>query len=184
MVVVAGVGRRGGLARYLAHAVSGLGTISHALAVGPAGHAGAPRPASAAESSPAAASQHPARTQEHAQPHYRCRAGPISSDTSVHDALPCPLRIADPTGVPHVVPGSGATQWYGGPARGRHGQQSPPRPCLQRWSAGLRSMSNGPGSAECYHRCLTYQRSTVSVCPLQDRVNCQQPGDGATISEG
>jgi Putative transposase DNA-binding domain len=33
-------------------------------------------------------------------------------------------------------------------------------------------------------RCLTYQRSTVSVCPFQDRVNCQQPGDGATISEG
>ena len=34
------------------------------------------------------------------------------------------------------------------------------------------------------YRCLTYQRSTVSVCPFQDRVKCQQPGEGTTISEG
>ena len=37
--------------------------------------------------------------------------------------------------------------------------------------------------AGCY-RCLTYQRSTVSVCPFQDSVNCQQPGEGTRISEG
>jgi len=35
----------------------------------------------------------------------------------------------------------------------------------------------------CY-RCLTYQRSMVSVCPFHDRVNCQQPGAGTSISEG
>ena len=36
----------------------------------------------------------------------------------------------------------------------------------------------------CCHRCLTYQRSIVSVWPFQDRVNCQQPGAGTSISEG
>ena len=35
----------------------------------------------------------------------------------------------------------------------------------------------------CY-RCLTYQRSMVSVCPFHDSVNCQQPGAGTSISEG
>jgi hypothetical protein len=36
----------------------------------------------------------------------------------------------------------------------------------------------------CCYRCLTYQRSIVSVCPFHDRVNCQQPGAGTSISEG
>jgi hypothetical protein len=36
----------------------------------------------------------------------------------------------------------------------------------------------------CCYRCLTYQRSMVSVCPFHDRVNCQQPGAGTSISEG
>ena len=36
----------------------------------------------------------------------------------------------------------------------------------------------------CCYRCPTYQRSMVSVWPFQDRLNCQQPGAGTSISEG
>jgi hypothetical protein len=36
----------------------------------------------------------------------------------------------------------------------------------------------------CCYRCLTYQRSIVSVCPFHDKVNCQQPGAGTSMSEG
>ena len=41
-----------------------------------------------------------------------------------------------------------------------------------------------PGRRFRCYRCLTYQRSTVSMCPFHDKVNCQQPGAGTSISEG
>ena len=94
--------------------------------------------------------------------------------------------IADPTGVPHIVPGSSATQRYWGSkydiSTANPDFKPPP---LQAGAAAAWSTSDGLDRSKCCcYRCLTYQRSTVSVCPFQDRVNCQQPGDGATISEG
>lgn len=57
-----------------------------------------------------------------------------------------------------------------------------------RLSSCARDCSHDAASAPsarsgCYW-CLTYQRSTVSVWPFQDKVNCQQPGAGTSISEG
>jgi hypothetical protein len=68
---------------------------------------------------------HWARCKLHEKPHSLARIYTMRSEwpavRNAIDRLPTTMRhhvrwwIADPTGVPHIVPGSQATQWYWGP---------------------------------------------------------------------